>query len=117
MAQTGGERGAKMPELIDKSKLIADIWDDLAQLKGAHCTAEDAAKYLDDLVRKQPTIEAKPVRHGRWIDGYCECEKMNCVYCSECGHAAYWDTDYGQQRFKFCQNCGAKMDGGAENDT
>lgn len=31
--------------------------------------------------------------------------------CSNCGHEAYSDTDYGKQLFKYCPYCGARMDG------
>lgn len=34
----------------------------------------------------------------------------SAYYCSNCEGEAYWDTDYGQQLFGFCPNCGAKME-------
>ena len=58
-------------------------------------------------VRRQPTIEAEPVRHGRWkplekrfdgdLDWYC---------CSDCGKLIG-----GRVHYNYCPNCGAKMDG------
>lgn len=52
-----------------------------------------------------PTIEAEPVRHGRWI------ERPNTkgqVYCSECGTLEkITDNNFKSRR---CPNCGAKMD-------
>lgn len=62
---------------------------------------------LDD-IRNAPTIEAKPVRHGQWI------EKPYLLgttqYCSECGE------NYGMPHgmFNYCPNCGAEMDGGKD---
>lgn len=53
-----------------------------------------------------PTIEAEPVRHGRWLYDSCEME----FFCSVCsreapvGMTTYHITNY-------CPNCGAKMDG------
>ena len=58
-----------------------------------------------------PTIEAEPVKHGRWIN------PDNTLYhCSECGQTCpydisaetpdvveYWTCNY-------CLNCGARMD-------
>ena len=73
-----------------------------------------SGKYLESIIDEQPTIEAEPVRHGRWVYGHCKIERMTCVYCSVCGNAAYW-SEYGQERFPFCQDCGARMSGGAEN--
>jgi hypothetical protein len=67
-----------------------------------------------------PTIDAEPVRHGRWV----KCQgKSNIWYCSECGEkinykqnrrtynipkVAVWEKN------KRCRNCSAKMDGGAD---
>lgn len=60
------------------------------------------------LIDTAPTIDAEPVRHGRWlpeaVSGY---DGVNVVYarpCSECG--------YEERRFvkRYCPNCGAKMD-------
>ena len=47
-----------------------------------------------------PTIEAEPVRHGRWI--YKPAEGTACSMCGEMTICEY----------KFCPNCGARMDGG-----
>ena len=52
-------------------------------------------------------LEKNPpeVKHGRWIkDG-------EVVVCSECGEEHAWD----EYRATYCEDCGAKMDGGAEN--
>ena len=58
-------------------------------------------------IEKAPTIEAEPVRYGRWIDA------GESVVCSECGGEA--DSDMGWHgrtyyRKPFCGYCGAKMD-------
>lgn len=44
-------------------------------------------------------------RHGHWI------EEEDIQICSECGEEHSWQ-DY---RASYCDNCGAKMDGGEEN--
>ena len=60
----------------------------------------DVIRYLNTL----PTVDAKPVVHGRWIkDG-------DVVVCSECGEENAWD----EYRATYCEDCGAKMDGGNE---
>lgn len=54
-----------------------------------------------------PTIE--PVKRGRWI---IRPHKMmgECPCCSEC--QAFFGEDYDMmQYFKYCPNCGAKMEG------
>lgn len=78
-------------------------------------------KYPDALkkaVENQPTIEAEPVRHGRWIFGS---SKTSCwMTCSNCCKSQSGQTAC----FSYCPNCGAKMDatdtnvggkGGADN--
>ena len=54
-----------------------------------------------------PTIEAEPVRHGRWEDNGIPASVLS--KCSECGIL------YGASSFNYCPNCGAKMGGGADN--
>lgn len=33
-----------------------------------------------------------------------------CWHCPNCEEETYWDTDYGQQKFRYCHNCGQKID-------
>ena len=59
-------------------------------------------------------IEISRVRHGRWVDKIVDENEviqpwMRRYYCSECLE------DGNQSWFKFCPNCGAKMDGGDGN--
>lgn len=51
-------------------------------------------------------IPKKPYRNHR-----------NCLFwtCPTCNEEMYWDTDYGQQKFKNCSNCGQKLDWGNED--
>lgn len=56
-------------------------------------------------INRQPTIEAEPVRHGKWIwdeEGY---------HCSECWYHAQGNImECIDGTFRFCPVCGAKMD-------
>ena len=63
----------------------------------------EAIKTVDEML-SQPTIEAEPVRHGRWIERPFLLGTSN--FCSLC------DSFYGMPhgKFKYCPNCGAKMD-------
>lgn len=56
-------------------------------------------------IDKIPAEDVRPERHGRWIPN------EECVVCSECGEEHCWE-DY---RASYCEDCGAKMDGGEEN--
>lgn len=54
---------------------------------------------LEELIDDAPTVDAVPVRHGRW--------KVAPVYikCSECGES------FMLMPQNYCPNCGARMDG------
>jgi hypothetical protein len=56
-----------------------------------------------ETIKNAPTVDAEPVRHGRWILCLGEIYK-----CSICG---YQQKAYAlSSHFKYCTNCGAKMD-------
>jgi len=57
-------------------------------------------KNIDDI----PTIEAEPVRQGRWLGVN---PMVDTLICSECGENII------SEEFKsnYCPNCGAKMEG------
>lgn len=83
-------------------------------------TAEEFIGTVGELIAEQPTIEAEPVRHGRWIEcdykhiehGMIEIVTNGGLFCSECGTAFQKKKMTYKQ---FCAACGAKMDGGADN--
>ena len=68
-------------------------------------------------IENAPEVDAVPVVRGEWRQGkefstYPRVPFISTAYyCSNCEGEAYWDTDYGQQLFGFCPNCGAKMEG------
>ena len=71
-----------------------------------------ASWHLIDAIDNAPTIEAKSVKHGRWIplvydgyaDGYPVWDLWECSECQE-EHSGEEDT-----LTNCCPNCGAKMD-------
>ena len=72
-------------------------------------------EYAEDVLDREPTVDAVPVRHGKWIE-YPECLKHEKAFaeedivCSCCGEV-FNTLDNDTYRFKYCPNCGAKMDG------
>ena len=54
-------------------------------------------------VMSAPTVDAVPVRHGRWV--MKEGELAFWDECSECGKKIVHRTPY----YDFCPNCGANM--------
>lgn len=67
-----------------------------------------ATTELVDMLYNEPTIEAEPVKRGRWIEKPFLLGTSN--FCSLC------DSFYGMPhgKFNYCPNCGAKMDKGDE---
>lgn len=72
------------------------------------------------LIAIQPTIEAEPVRHGRWIKmtGMMPPEYHGHYECSEChwhmkGIRSSWTRE---EELTYCPNCGVIMDGGGEGE-
>lgn len=66
--------------------------------------------YADD-IDNAPTIDAEPVRHGRWIER--KSYPGVACYCSECNYKNYgrpYQNTYFIVPYNFCPNCGAKMD-------
>lgn len=85
--------------MTDKEKLI-ELLDIIIQ--PGQKTLGDIA---DHLLSHGVTVREP----GRWID--------NCYYntCSVCQKSVHvWNDDGDMQNFDFCPNCGAPMNGGAD---
>ena len=124
-----------MPRLIDADALMSRI-EDSARNAGLH--SEDYRK-IKRFIAKAPTIDAEPVRHGRW-EWYedwgpytrFESPELFDAYwiCSACGtnllqylKSHFPDipsyTECSEEvppTLERCPSCGAKMDGGKDND-
>ena len=67
---------------------------------------------LEAALRSVPAADVVPVTHGQCIDNGANGYKWAFV-CSLCG---YVDGHPFDNRHNFCPNCGAKMDGGDNDD-
>lgn len=88
----------KDKEYIERAVAIERARNELDLINKSHWSADE----IVDFLKRLPAADVAPVRHGRWNNGY---EVQNC---SECGYR-------GKRSYKFCPNCGAKMDGGADD--
>ena len=87
----------------------------MARLIDADALMRDIARYhLSDgkfqhWVEVQLTVDAVPVRHGKWIDEgqYADYYPHHAWLCSECGEQL---IENGTPWYKYCPNCGARMD-------
>ena len=56
------------------------------------------------ILNQFPSADVEPVKHGRWVCGdYYDVGDV----CSECD----WDSQMICPSYRYCPNCGAKMDG------
>ena len=68
---------------------------------------------LVDIFAEIPAADVVPVLHGRWepcFDKNCKC-RWGFGKCSNCGQEYY---AHAINYYKYCPNCGAKMDGRGE---
>lgn len=84
-----------MAEYINRNELV----ENLEKFAPEHLTP-----LIRTLIEKQPTADVVEVKHGHWIT-----DENGIVICSECGEEHAWD----EYRATYCEDCGAKMDGGS----
>ena len=102
------ERKAKQVRLIDANKLKKHYawWGN-----SGNPDLEQQKKDFDVIVDLQPTVEAEPIKHGRWKgmnknkynDDEATCSICGVTFASGYSNPYWWD---------YCPNCGADMRGG-----
>ena len=68
-----------------------------------------------DEIDNMPTIDAEPIRHGKWIERKVitdnkAIEEWQGAKCSVCGKIHTTPYMYYFSHYDYCPNCGAKMD-------
>ena len=91
-----------MTEYIEKQSALNAI---LREPPDAHYPSWYMAK-----IKMLPAADVAPVVHGRWGTGRFNLETGN--YEEQCTRCRNFSKEYGKP---YCPNCGAKMDGGADN--
>ena len=70
---------------------------------------QDCVPGIHSIIDLEPTVEAEPVRHGKWI--YGNDFHWYTASCSACGYQRRTDIKAtGWNQWKYCPNCGAKID-------
>ena len=91
-----------MPSYIEAGELLMELND-----TDIFDTYNDYSMVFDT-IDNFPTADVAPVRHGEWV------EEDTAITCPICTRS--YDTDFEIKRsvvlrFKYCPECGAKMDG------
>lgn len=89
--------------LIDADALIEEAYwhGDHPDVDNLFAEGVDAVDVSD--IDKAPTIEAEPVRHGRW-----KVNELGYLVCTNCAWVRYGIPLV--EHFTYCPNCGVKLD-------
>lgn len=81
--------------------------DELSERTGRF--AINSREAVQQMIDGCPTVDAVPVRHGKWI--YGNDFHWYTASCSECGYQRRTDIKAeGWNQWKFCPMCGSRMD-------
>ena len=98
-------------ELIDLNELLSELKKLDSELSASEIEADNVmglgVMMAIRKVKDAPTIEAEPVIHAQW-----EHLVHNKFRCTACERASYVVTVMGKPSYAYCPECGAKMDGG-----
>lgn len=93
-----------MAEYIEREALLLRI----------DCHGTNKFGMLDEdiraFVKSQPTADVAPVVHGRWLKNYRSGVTTSEGWVSSC--CDMWN----ERKSNYCPNCGAKMDGGIDDE-
>lgn len=101
-----------MTEYIEREAAFK-AYTDLLKREGDIYTTD-----VTDALLSIPSADVAPVRHGRWGNRWICSNMAGYEYaysCSECGKPTYRISTL-EPMPPYCPNCGAKMDGGEENE-
>ena len=92
-----------MAEYIDKEAALSLVQPDTPEDEKAAVTIATAKKLVRSIIQRAPAADVAPVLHGLWLYGdYYDIGDV----CSECD----WDSQMTHPSYRYCPNCGAKMD-------
>ena len=97
-----------MAEYIEKATLLSRVIIPSICSCVQGPTAERLKKFCIDTVNNVSAADVAPVVHAHWIRFK---ERDSCyihMRCSAC--SAYWSDPSHSDYFRYCPNCGAKMD-------
>ena len=80
------------------------------------CNAENpnwTPQRVKTLLLRQPAADVAEVVHGEWLRSDDDWNSLTTIQCSLCSEEWFFETDddVSLLNYKYCPNCGAKMDG------
>ena len=115
MAENGGRKKTMADRLISADalqKIFNEVTSGLLAKPELSKDAEHivrACLMVTKMIQDAPTVEAEPIKHGRWKgmnknkynDDEATCSICGVTFASGYSNPYWWD---------YCPNCGAKMD-------
>lgn len=96
----------------ETNELVLEYWASSQKHKAlfsSYDRAQKACSWKHNMHLEPFKIE--PVVHGKWIIRVDDGDLFNHVHCTNCDF--YWSNERHAKIFKYCPNCGAKMNGEA----
>lgn len=101
--------GLTMTKYIECKAVFALIRPDDPNDERCAVTVATAKRLIRHALAVAPAADVAPVVHGRWAhlggDEWC---------CSACGFVITTEGSWDKPTKKYCEDCGAKMNGGEE---
>jgi formylmethanofuran dehydrogenase subunit E len=75
-----------------------------------HINGETTIKCVERAIKEAPTADVVEVKHGEWV--YWQPDGTNHLWkCSVCNEAISTPMKFVADHIKYCEHCGAKMEG------
>lgn len=102
-----------MSRHIDADAALKRFWEHVEEQRVHPKENAFNAEWVDSFIDSRPTADVEEVRHGKWIKARPSKFQNQLSRCSKCGYELLNDFIIAGEA-KYCQNCGAKMDGGTK---
>lgn len=76
----------------------------------------DAVRVFEVCIKLMKPADVVEVKHGKWYRHDKKTHGDTCYHCSVCEKMALTDCGMVWELTPYCPFCGAKMDGGKENE-
>ena len=85
----------------------------LMKLMQDGCSAKNLQSISD-----MPAADVAEVVHGEWLRSDDDWDSLTTIQCSLCSEEWCFETDddVSLLNYKYCPNCGARMDGGKDDE-
>lgn len=109
-----------MAEYIERGALKEYLYGGKFQdgCTGCDEPGEGCIECIVDEIDSFPAVDVAPVRRGQWLDLRGDYQTAKCSFCASQYEVTFGEKSNGmlfdcfKRSYKYCPNCGAKMDVG-----